>query len=528
ESLWRRQIVLTVTLTGLDATTSAAGGGGDGLAALSVPSTFALGSMEIRVGLIRLDRGHLLYRDPTGGWALEVRGIEAEGRPEPPALRLAARAESLRLEAPAGEERVEQLRVEGTVQPGEIRLEPSRLNWRGHEIRLSGRLTQPAGSAELHATLQGELPLAAVGRRAGLSTGLSGLAMVDAVLDGPFDAPRVEARVTVPELAAGPVQARNVRLEGRFADATLRVSNLRADLPTGTVTGALTISPETAPGAHRAELTLDGLHLPQRLAALGPGAVRASARLIGRRIELGPTTARWADVRLDLAGRIEPDRPLALHADLDGDLGRLGRAMGSSGIEGRLHVAADASGTWERPLVTGRVETESLLVGTQRMGRVEVMTRLEGTGGFARWAGTLGAERIVVPAAPVENLQAAFTLDADQLDLQRLTARVRGIPLALHGQWQWAGTGRGEADLGPVALGRLPEIPAEWGVAGTGSGRVQIAVGSQAAVTADIGLTDVSLQQVGLGTGWLQATLKGRELTADLAFLAARLSASAR
>jgi hypothetical protein len=165
ESLWRRQLLLTIALAGLDMTTSSAGEGGAGLAALSVPSTFVLGSVEVRVGLIRLERGRLRHRDPVGAWALEARGIEAEGRSEPPALRLSVRVESLRVESPAGEERVERLRVEGRVQPGEIRLAPSRLRWQGHEIRLSGHLTQPGVSSEIYAAVRGELPLAAVGRR---------------------------------------------------------------------------------------------------------------------------------------------------------------------------------------------------------------------------------------------------------------------------------------------------------------------------------------------------------------------------
>src|SRR5262249_60365636 len=46
--------------------------------------------------------------------------------------------------------------------------------------------------------------------------------------------------------------------------------------------------------------------------------------------------------------------------------------------------------------------------------------------------------------------------------------------------------------------------------------------------TAEVGLTDVVLHDVALGTGRLQATLTGRDLGADLSFPATRLSASAR
>ena len=56
---------------------------------------------------------------------------------------------------------------------------------------------------------------------------------------------------------------------------------------------------------------------------------------MGRWIELGPATARWAAARLDVAGRVEPGVPLGLRADLDADLGPLGRAMGAMGLRDR-------------------------------------------------------------------------------------------------------------------------------------------------------------------------------------------------
>src|SRR5262249_37912826 len=192
----------------------------------------------------------------------------------PRARRRGARGESVGLERRGGEERVERLRLEGSVAPNEIRLEPSRFVWQGQEIRLSGRLTQPAANSAVHATLQGEVPLATVSRRVGFTGALSGLATVDAAIDGLWSAPRVAGRVPRPDLAAGPVRARHVRVEGTFVDGSLRVPDLQADLPGGAVNGALTVSPEPSGGARSVELTLDGLHLPQALAALGPGSLR--------------------------------------------------------------------------------------------------------------------------------------------------------------------------------------------------------------------------------------------------------------
>src|SRR5262249_25116397 len=160
-----------------------------------------------------------------------------------------------------------------------------------------------------------------------------------------------------------------------FVDGALRVTDLRAHLPGGTVSGALIVSPEAADGARTVELTLDGLRLPRVLAALGPGSVRAKARLVRGRIELGPAIGPRAGARLDVAGQLGAGYPLTIHAELDGDLGGLGR-LGSTPVAGRVYAAADVTGTLERPVVTGRVEARSLVVGTRPVGRVELRGRL--------------------------------------------------------------------------------------------------------------------------------------------------------
>src|SRR5262249_7435381 len=271
-----------------------------------------------------------------------------------------------------------------------------------------------------------------------------------------------------------------------------------------------------------------GRPLPQALAARGPGSLRLRARLVGRTGGRGPATGRWADARLDGGGRFEPGRPLALHLDLDGDLGGLGRAMGGPTVEGRVRVAADAAGTLERPLITGRIETESLILDKQPIGRVELSARLEGTGGFTRWAGTLDAGRIGTPPAPVENLQAAFTFATDQLDLQKLTARVGRVPVNLRGTWGWTGTGRGQADLGPAPLAGLPGLPTDLALAGTGAGRVEITAGPRIEATAGGWVTDGGLHDGALRTGRLPGTPPRPRPRGRLSFPPTRPPAPAR
>src|SRR5262245_3151928 len=335
ESLWRRRLVVAVTLASLDVATTAGGGATD-LTAAALPSTVTLGSVEIRVGLIRLVNGRVRHRDPEAGWAVEARGIDADGRPEPDALALSARAESLLIEAPGVQERLERLRSEGTIRPGQIRLQAGRFRWEGHEIRLAGELRQPHGALAVRATARGEIGVAALAKRAGVTGPLGGLAGVDAALEGPVAAPRLEARVTVPDLSAGRLRARDVRLAGTFIDGTLRVPDIQGDLFGGRVRGAPTIGPEATGGARPGALALSGRPLPGVLPPAGPGTVRADARLAGGAIELGPATARWADARLDVTGRVEGGQRLALRAELDADLGVLGRAAVPGGVGGRV------------------------------------------------------------------------------------------------------------------------------------------------------------------------------------------------
>ena len=326
ESLWHRRLVIGVTLTGIEVTATAAGGGG--LAIPIPPDTVAIGPVTARLAVVRIRQGRILYRDPDAPWTVEVRGLDADGRPQPDALALSAAAESLRFESPAAREHVERVRAEGTIRAGEVTVQSVRFRWEGHEAELSGQLRPtPAGLAVL-GTARGEASLVPIASRAGMTWPLTGIARFDATLEGPVAAPRVEGRITVPELAAGPLRARGVHLEGSFGDGALHLRDIRGDLPGGPVRGAFTLSPDLGAGARRAHLALDGLRLPGVLASLGPANMQAEGRLEGSGIELGPVTARWAAARLDVTGRVEPGSRLGLRADLDADLGPFTQSLG--------------------------------------------------------------------------------------------------------------------------------------------------------------------------------------------------------
>ena len=525
ESLWRRQFVIAVTLTGAEVTASATGGGG--LAIPIPPDTVAIGPVTARLAVVRIRQGRILYQDPDARWTVEVRGLDADGRPQPGALALSAAAENLRFESPTVRERVERVRAEGTIHPGDVAVQSVRFRWEGHEAELSGQVRPAPTGLAVVGTVRGEASLVPIASRVGITWPLTGIARFDATLEGPVAAPRVEGRITVPELAAGPLRAQGVSLEGSFGDGSVHIRDIRGDLPGGAVRGAFTLSPVQGAGARLARLTLDGLRLPGVFASLGPANVQAEGRLEGGGIELGPVTARWAAARLDVAGRVEPGARLRLRADLDADLGPLARAMGATGVAGPARVTAETTGTWDRPVVAGQADVGPLTLTTRTLDRAELRYRLASSEGFSRWTGTLETPRVVFPGAPIEGIQAAVVLDAERVEVQRLTGRVQGGPLTLRGTWDWGGDGWAEADVGPVALGRLRELPAGLSLEGSGDARFRASTQQgTVSATAAIGLRDVSLGGVLLGPGRLDVGVTSRDLTAALEFPAMGFSAT--
>jgi hypothetical protein len=526
ESLWHRRLVIGVTLTGIEVTATAAGGGD--LAIPIPPDTVAIGPVTARLAVVQIRQGHVLYRDPDAPWTLEVRGLDADGRPQPGALALSVAAESLRFESPTVRERVERVRADGTIRAGEVTARRVRFRWEGHEAELSGQLRPtPAGLAVL-GTVRGEASLVPIASRAGMTWPLTGIARFDLTLEGLVTVPRVEGRITVPEFVAGSFRARGVHLEGSFGDGTLHLRDIHGDLHGGPVRGAFTLSPDSGAGARRVHLALDGLRLPGGLASLGPASVQADGRLEGGGgIELGPATAQWAAARLDVAGRVEPGGPLGLRADLAADLGPLARALGATGVAGPAHVTMETTGTWDRPVVSGQADVGPLTLTTRTLDRAELRYRLASSEGFSRWTGTLEAPRIVLPQASIEDLRAAVGLDAERVEVERLTGRVRGGPLTLRGSWDWGGTGSAEGEFGPVALDRLREIPADLSLEGSAEARLRARTErGTVSATAAIGLRDVALGGVLLGPGRLDAGVTGRDLTATLEFPAMGLSAT--
>ena len=166
----------------------------------------------------------------------------------------------------------------------------------------------------------------------------------------------------------------------------------------------------------------------------------------------------------------------------------------------------------------------------QGTGRLAVTARLEGTLAAWRGSGSVEAAALTIRSTiPVEGLQCRLTLDGQRVEVASLRAAVRGVPLHATGTWAWDGTGRAEADVGPVELDSLPEVPPTLGLQGTGQARVEVSAAPGGVEVRGTGTVErAQVLDYPLGKGTLQATFHAGALQAGLAFPDARLTASVR
>jgi len=166
----------------------------------------------------------------------------------------------------------------------------------------------------------------------------------------------------------------------------------------------------------------------------------------------------------------------------------------------------------------------------QGAGRFALAGRLEGTLTAWRGSGSVEAAALTIRSTiPIQGLQCRFTLDGQRVEVTSLRASARGLPLHATGTWGWDGTGRAEADIGPVELGSVPEVPPTVGLRGTGQVRVEVtAAPGRVEVRGTGAVEHAQVLDYPLGKGTLQATLRDGSLQANLAFPEARLTGSVR
>jgi hypothetical protein len=524
ESLWRRQVVLAVTATGLDLDLTT-GGGGEGGGSIGVPEELAAGPVTVRLAVIRLADSRLVVRAPDGSWAVEASGLAADGRPRAAALRLAVGAERLRLRVGTREEILERVRITGSVGAERIEVERARARWEGHDLELAGEVRQPWTAAELHGTLRGEVALAPVLRRSGPAGPAEGTAEVELVLAGPARAPRVSGRITATSLAVGGTRVSGLALRGAWQESALRLDEARAEIFGVRLAGGLSAAPGRD-GAWRIALRLDEVRGPAALTELlGTGRLGAEARVAGSAVEILGFEARWPGARLDLRGRLTVGERVALRIGVE-----VARPPSGSGqqLPAAGQMTAELTGPWEAPVLSGRVATSGLAAGVLTVARAEIPLRLEGSDGWRHWAGTIGGGRIAAGPVTLEALEGEIHLDRHRVGIAGMRGRVHGAPLRASGTLSWQGEGRVTAEIGPLALATLPGLPAGLGLSGTASAAVDATIRAGGlATTAVAHLRDVSLGSIPLGPGRIEASLTGPAVMAEAALPDLRLRATA-
>jgi translocation and assembly module TamB len=162
-------------------------------------------------------------------------------------------------------------------------------------------------------------------------------------------------------------------------------------------------------------------------------------------------------------------------------------------------------------------------------GDFSLVARLGGTPGSWRGTGRIEAERLHVRGQMLQQVRADFALTPDGVHVRPLALQAWGASIAGEVSWRWQGTGAAGLDVGPISLAAVPGVPEGLALAGTARARVDVRLATDglagdATVTAQ-GVTAAGLT---LGDGSARATVRDGLLTADLAFPASRLSATAR
>jgi autotransporter translocation and assembly factor TamB len=483
ESLWRRRLVLSITLSDLDVRVARRFDGPGRAAPFPLPDGFAVGPLRVVIGSLRIIRGHALVLEPGRQLGLELRVADAYARPIGGDLDVSLQVQELAIERGGFSVDVDTVGLDARLSADAIQLRRLSWRWRRETVHLQGAVRAPwADAAELAVRVTGAVPF-------GARDGAGGVARVTAEVTGPLTSPRVKGRVSVTALRTGKM------------DASLSAS----------------VAPD---GVARVAMDLREVTLPGSLGGLGPGVGALEATIDRGQVELRRGHVAWRAATLDAAGRIDTAGPLAVTARLAADLRDAGRAMGAGDLGGRASLSAEISGTFSAPELTGRTVVTGLTVGGQSVDPAEASFRFTAASdGAHRWDGTIHAARIGWRPAPIDELLARLTVDGTRLEVVNARARVAMVPVEAASVWEWAGSGRARATLGPATLGTLSLVPATIGLGGTARGQLDATIRQGVLDTIGaIQLERVSVTGLGLGDGTLGVRTRGRALQAELAF----------
>jgi hypothetical protein len=200
--------------------------------------------------------------------------------------------------------------------------------------------------------------------------------------------------------------------------------------------------------------------LPGSLTALGAGTASAEGRVRDGGVDLTRAQATWRGLAITLGGRLCGGPPLAVGGTLTADLKEIARALSLGALSGHATVAAALSGRGQTAAVEGRAEVAALDVQGHAVEPIEASFRLAASPGpDSRWEGTIQSPRIRSDQLAIEQITAALAVDGERLQITRARARAAAVPVEATGVWEWAGSGRSHAELGPVALGAITGVP---------------------------------------------------------------------
>ena len=203
--------------------------------------------------------------------------------------------------------------------------------------------------------------------------------------------------------------------------------------------------------------------------------------------------------------------------------------MSFGALSGRAGVSVELTGRGETPAIEGRADISDLVAGGRAVEPIEASFRMAvSPGPDSRWEGTVRSSRVRWDQLAVENITASLAVDGRQIALVGGRARAGGVPIEARGVWEWAGSGRGHAAFGPVALGAITGVPPSLRLSGTGRATVDASVEHGVASASALAKVDeLSAAGISLGTGQADVRLRGQALEGEMSFPARRLRAKA-
>ena len=258
-SLWRRQLVLSTIL--LEDVSLRLSGSSQAAPSpvLDIPETLEVGPVTVHIGTLRIERGNLLYRDEARGLTAEVRELRATARPARRGIDVRLSLAAFSLQTPDVRETLTEVEGSGWIHQDLVSITTLAGRWQDRPLRVAGEIRHPFTAADFTLRVQGEVDLAQVSQRIKPAWPLAGVATTEVDVRGLITAPQISGQLSVPNLTAGPIQARAVAIRGQWSQAETDLQ-VRTDVDLALLGAALKTG---AP-----------LSLHHQLCRLGHGGVR--------------------------------------------------------------------------------------------------------------------------------------------------------------------------------------------------------------------------------------------------------------